>query len=330
MTDGILRLVTYVVESEADEGTGAVGLLAGDLVVRPDDLFAASGVKPRLDDGPVTSVVEALQTPAYLDAARSALQWLANADEEALAKVSVPREQVKLLAPVPKPPKLFALAGNYMEHIKESTQKKLQTKISEADKATPRVFMKPPSVTVCGDGDPILLGPSSRWPDYEAEMALIIGRPGRFLEPEEAAKHIAGVTIMNDVSERDLQIWTRPETREWDKFFDWLNGKWFDNAAPMGPCAVPIEDAGDIHNLSIRLWLNGELKQNATTAQMIFRAEEIVSYISHICTVEPGDIIATGTPSGVGHAQGIKLKDGDVVEIELEKVGRLRNPVRRL
>ena len=330
MMDGILRLVTYVVESEADEGAGALGILAGDRVVRPDDLFALSGIKPRLEDGSVETVLEALQTPAYLDAAREALGWLADSDEDVLDRVSVPRSQVKLLAPIPHPPKLFALAGNYMEHIKESTQKKLQAKISEADRATPRVFMKPPSVTVCGDGDPILLGSSSRWPDYEAEMALIIGRPGRFLETEEAGGHIAGITIMNDVSERELQIWTRPETREWDKFFDWLNGKWFDNAAPMGPCAVPIEDAGDIHNLRIRLWLNGELKQDATTAQMIFRAEEIVSYISHICTIEPGDVIATGTPSGVGHAQGIKLKDGDLVEIELEKVGRLTNPVKQL
>ena len=330
MTDGILRLVTYVTESDADEGTGALGLLVGDRVVRPDDLFAASGIKPRLDEGPVATVVQALQTPAFLDAARQALQWLANADDQVLAQVSAARADVKLLAPVPNPPKLFALAGNYMEHIQESTQKKLQATISEADKATPRVFMKPPSVTVCGDGDPILLGPSSRWPDYEAEMALIIGRPGRFLEPDDAQAHVAGITIMNDVSERELQIWTRPETREWDKFFDWLNGKWFDNAAPMGPCAVPIDDIGDIHALRIRLWLNGELKQDATTAQMIFRAGEIVSYISHICTVEPGDIIATGTPSGVGHAQGIKLKDGDVVEIELEKVGRLRNPVKQL
>ena len=330
MTDGILRLVTYVVESDADEGAGALGFLAGEWVVDPDALFSASGIKPRLDDGPVSSVVEALQTPAFLDAAREALQWLAEVGEEAAERVAVARERAKLLAPVPQPPKLFALAGNYMEHIRESTQKKLQAKISDADRATPRVFMKPPSVTVCGDGDPILLGPSSRWPDYEAEMALIIGRPGRFLPPEQAGSHIAGITILNDVSERELQIWTRPETREWDKFFDWLNGKWFDNAAPMGPCAVPVDDLGDIHDLRIRLWLNGELKQDASTAQMIFRAEEIVSYISQICTLEPGDVIATGTPSGVGHAQGIKLKDGDVVEIELEKVGRLRNPVKQL
>jgi 2-keto-4-pentenoate hydratase/2-oxohepta-3-ene-1,7-dioic acid hydratase in catechol pathway len=161
-------------------------------------------------------------------------------------------------------------------------------------------------------------------------MALIIGRAGRFLEPDEAEKHVAGVTCFNDVSEREFKVWERPETREWDRFFDWLNGKWFDNGAPMGPCAVAVGDIGDIHNLTLRLWLNGELKQNASTAQMIFKAGEIVSYISQICTLEPGDVIATGTPSGVGHAQGIRLKDGDVVEIELEKVGRLTNAVKQL
>ncbi|MBC7287069.1 MAG: fumarylacetoacetate hydrolase family protein [Armatimonadetes bacterium] len=324
--DFIVRLVSYAYPEQEQI---FLGLLAGERIIRPSELLSSADI-PIPQNGLPANVVEALQSPAFLDACRRGLEWLANGDEDAWIKVSTPRHAVKLLAPVPRPPKLFALAGNYMEHIRESTQKKLQTTISEADRATPRVFMKPPSVTVCGDGDPILLGPTSRWADYEAEMALIITSKGRFLEPEEANGLIGGITILNDVSERELQIWTRPETREWDKFFDWLNGKWFDNAAPMGPCAVPVEDAGDIHNLRLRLWLNGELKQDASTSQMIFRAGEIVSYISQICTLEPGDVIATGTPSGVGHAQGIKLKDGDLVEIELEKVGRLTNPVRQL
>lgn len=329
--DTIPRLVSYVSpDDDCANGESALGLLVEDRVAKPDELFRASGIRPATTDSPVTTLVEAIVSDPFLDAVRQALQWLTNTDEETLSRLSVPRSEVKLLAPVPNPAKVFALAGNYMEHIQESTQKKLQSTVSKADTATPRVFMKPPSVTVCGDGDPIILGPSSRFPDYEAEMALIIGRPGRFLEPDEAAAHVAAITAFNDVSERELKIWQRPETREWDRFFDWLNGKWFDNAAPMGPCAVPVQDAGDIHNLSIRLWLNGELKQDASTAQMIFKAGEIVSYISHICTLEPGDVIATGTPSGVGHAQGIRLDDGDVVEIELEKVGRLTNPVKRL
>ncbi len=328
--DATPRLVTYVPLGRWSAAAEPVmGFLVGDALVRPDDLFRLAGVRPRLDE-PVRAVVAALSSHAYLDAAREALQWLAGADESALAQVSLGRDEAKLLAPVPRPNKVFALAGNYMEHIQESTQKNLQSTVSAADQATPRVFMKPPSVTVCGDGDPILLGSSSRSPDYEAEMALIIGRAGRFLDPDQAEKHVAAVTCFNDVSERELRIWERPETREWDKFFDWLNGKWFDNGAPMGPCAVPVEDLGDIHDLSIRLWLNGELKQDASTAQMIFRAGKIVSYISQICTLEPGDIIATGTPSGVGHAQGIRLKDGDVVAIELEGVGRLTNPVKQL
>ncbi len=324
------RLATFVPLRDWCAGAESeLGLLVGDRIVRPDGLFSLAAIEPKVSE-PIRRVEMALGSEPYLDAFREALAWLANSDDTTLLQVSLRRDEVKLLAPVPKPAKVFALAGNYMEHIHESTQKNLQSIISKADSATPRVFMKPPSVTVCGDGDPILLGSSSRSPDYEAEMALIIGRAGRFLDPDEAAGHVAAVTCFNDISERELKIWERPETREWDKFFDWLNGKWFDNGAPMGPCAVPVADLDDIHNLRIRLWLNGELKQDATTAQMIFKAGEIVSYISQICTLEPGDIIATGTPSGVGHAQGIRLKDGDVVEIELEKVGRLTNPVRQL
>ncbi len=318
--DRIRRFVLYQAG-----GAERVGILADGHVVD----FEAGCRQAGIDlQRPPAAVVDALTDSACLDAAAQLVQWLAERGIEAAGEAAKPREQVKLLAPVPRPPKLFLLAGNYAEHIMESAQRKKFAGMSSADMATPRVFMKPPSVTVCGDGDPIILGRSSRWPDYEAEMAVIVGRGGRFWDdPEAAEKNVAGVTILNDVSERELLIWERPEEREWDKFFDWLNGKWFDNAAPMGPCAVPAEDIGDFHNLRLRLWLNGELKQDASTGQMIFGVGQILCYISFICTLEPGDVIATGTPAGVGYAQGIKLKGGDVVEIELEKVGRLRNPV---
>jgi 2-keto-4-pentenoate hydratase/2-oxohepta-3-ene-1,7-dioic acid hydratase in catechol pathway len=241
---------------------------------------------------------------------------------------SWPLAEVKLEAPIPLPGKLFALAGNYAEHIMESTSKKLQgTGVTGSDLATPRVFMKPPTNTVCGPGDPIIVGKGATFVDWEAEVGVIIGKPGKCLSREEAMSHVGGITIVNDVSERELKIWDRPEDREWDKFFDWLNGKWCDSFAPMGPCAVPISDVGDVDRLSLKLWVNDELKQDASTGQMIFKIPDILAYCSSICTLHTGDVIATGTPSGVGHAQGIRLKPGDTVRIELEGVGVLENPV---
>ncbi len=266
------------------------------------------------------------------------------ADDDALAKVRGivarceageapdgtwwPLWDVRLEAPIARPGKLFALAGNYAEHIMESTSKKLQgTGVTGSDLATPRVFMKPPTNTVCAAGDPIIVGKGATFVDWEAEVGVIIGKPGKYISREDAMAHVGGITIVNDVSERELKIWDRPEDREWDKFFDWLNGKWCDSFAPMGPCAVPIGDIENVDRLALELWVNGELKQDGNTGQMIFKIPDILAYISSICTLHTGDVIATGTPSGVGHAQGIRLKPGDTVRIELEGVGVLENPV---
>jgi 2-keto-4-pentenoate hydratase/2-oxohepta-3-ene-1,7-dioic acid hydratase in catechol pathway len=235
---------------------------------------------------------------------------------------------VELTAPIPRPGKLLALAGNYAAHIMESTSRKLQgTGVTKSDVATPRIFMKPPANCVSGPGAPIVISRGAQFVDWEAEMGLVIGKPGKHIPREQGFQHVGGITIVNDVSERELKIWERPEDREWDKFFDWLNGKWCDSFAPMGPCVVPLSDVGNIDRLSIRLWVNDELKQEANTGQMIFKAEDIIEYASSICTLHTGDVIATGTPSGVGHAQGVRLKPGDVVRIELEGVGVLENPV---
>jgi len=199
--------------------------------------------------------------------------------------------------------------------------------VTKSDVATPRIFMKPPANTVCGPGAPIIVSQGAQFIDWEAEMGVIIGKPGKHIPRERGLEHVGGITIVNDVSERELKIWERPEDREWDKFFDWLNGKWCDSFAPMGPCAVPLSDLGDIDGRSLKLWVNGELKQDANTGQMIFKAQDIIEYASSIFTLHTGDVIATGTPSGVGHAQGVRLKPGDVVRIELEGVGVLENPV---
>ena len=132
---------------------------------------------------------------------------------------------------------------------------------------------------------------------------------------------------MNDVSERELIVEADREPSEWNKFFDWLNGKWMDTFAPMGPCIVTKDEIKDPHDLGIKLKVNGEIKQNSDTGNMIFSIPEIVEFISRITTLEPGDIIATGTPEGTGHASGQFLKDGDSVEVEIDGIGILKNGV---
>ncbi|MFQ6133619.1 MAG: fumarylacetoacetate hydrolase family protein [Armatimonadota bacterium] len=236
---------------------------------------------------------------------------------------------LELLPPVPKPNKVFALAGNYVEHIRESSRAKV-TRMGETRKTTPRVFMKPPSTGLIGPEAPIVLGKTAHFVDYEVELAVVIGREARYVKAKNAADYIAGYTILNDISERQFQVWEREDTAEWDKWFDWLNGKWGDGFAPMGPCLVPAADIGDPQDLPLELRLNGETMQSANTGDMIFSVYEIVEYVSHICTLEPGDCIATGTPAGVGFARQppVKLQDGDVVEAEIQPIGVLRSPVK--
>lgn len=236
-------------------------------------------------------------------------------------------DEVRLLAPAPRPGKMFCVAGNYEAHIRESRGKNLSGEVHKSDSSTPRIFMKPATNTVCGHGDPIWVTRQSHFVDYEGELAVIIGRRAKYLSPEEALECVAGVTICNDISERQLHIWDRPEDRPWDRFFDWLNGKWGDNFAPLGPCAVPLEDLPDLQNLPLRTRLNGEVMQEATTADMIFTVAQLLSYLSQMLTLEAGDIIATGTPSGVGIARGVAMQPGDTVEVEIEGIGVLRNPV---
>jgi len=186
--------------------------------------------------------------------------------------------------------------------------------------------MKPASNTLCGQGDPILIGRTAQFIDYEGEVALVIGKRGKYIKAAEARPYIAAVTAMNDVSERDLVIWNRQEEREWDHFFDWLNGKWYDSFAPIGPCLVPARDV-DVDNLGLKCFVNGELRQVGNTSEMYHSAAHTVEYISHMLTLEPGDIIAMGTPGGVGKAMDKKLVPGDVVTVEVEGVGGLENPV---
>jgi 2-keto-4-pentenoate hydratase/2-oxohepta-3-ene-1,7-dioic acid hydratase in catechol pathway len=219
--------------------------------------------------------------------------------------------ELKLLAPVPRPEKVICVGLNYADHAKES---------GIAVPGEPVFFTKFASA-VSAHGSPIVLPAVSSEVDYEAELVVVIGQGGRNITKSEAGKHVAGYCCGNDVSARDWQL-RKPGGQ-------WLLGKSFDTFAPFGPALVTADEVADPNNLGVQLRLNGEVKQDSRTSQFIFKVDELVSYVSKVCTLVPGDVIFTGTPPGVGFARKppLYLRPGDTVEVEIEKLGVLRNPV---
>jgi 2-keto-4-pentenoate hydratase/2-oxohepta-3-ene-1,7-dioic acid hydratase in catechol pathway len=220
-----------------------------------------------------------------------------------------PLASVKLLAPIPRPPKLICVGLNYRDHAAESKM--------EIPKV-PTIFNKF-ATSVIGPGDPIRLPKNSAEPDYEAEFAFVIGKGGRHIAQDDWPKHVFGYTMVNDVSARDFQ---RATTQ-------WLMGKTFDTFAPMGPYLVTADEVADPHALDISLKIGDELLQNSNTRELIFKIPELVAYLSSVFTLEPGDVVSTGTPAGVGFARKPPrfLKPGDDVTVRVAGLGELRNPV---
>jgi 2-keto-4-pentenoate hydratase/2-oxohepta-3-ene-1,7-dioic acid hydratase in catechol pathway len=238
---------------------------------------------------------------------------------------SVPLAQVELCAPIERPGKLICLAGNYREHITESGF----VAPEQTDIITQQLFLKP-STSLIGNDEDIILGGNNVRVGWETELAVVIGKGGRNIDESEALEHVFGYTILNDISERGLnsKIQNR-RLRELDRFFDWLAGKWFDGFAPCGPWIVTADEIGNPDDLEIKLHVNGELRQHGNTRDMIFSIPEQIAYVSSIMTLEPGDVISTGTPAGAGLGSGdTALQDGDELVCEIENIGTLRNRVR--
>ena len=253
---------------------------------------------------------------------------LAKLDELAdLADGLTPLDSVRLLAPVPRPGKAIALAGNYCEHIEE-VGLKLGLSDSPRQNTVPRPFLMPPTVVV-GPDEQIPWPAYSRQIDYELELAVVIGKKAKCIAPENALDYVAGYTIANDVSARSVTFAKNRKSRPWDEFYDWLNGKWADGFLPMGPFLLTADEVDDVQNLDMSLTVNGRLRQKANTSQMIYPVADIVSFLSNIMTLEPGDIIATGTPAGVAMATGDFLRPGDRIECTIEKLGTLANTLGR-
>ena len=228
----------------------------------------------------------------------------------ALSGESFPLSDVELLAPLLNPPRIFGIGLNYQEHAAES-----KMKVQEV----PTVFLKLQS-SICGPGADVLLPANATQPDYEAELAVVIGKGGHHISAGDWQQHVFGYTIINDVSARGVQLATS----------QWTLGKSFPTFTPMGPHIVTTEEVPDPHSLDIKLTLSGEVMQHANTRDLIFRVPELIAYLSSIVPLEPGDIISTGTPPGVGLGRNPRrwLLDAEDMLIDIEHIGTLRNRTR--
>jgi 2-keto-4-pentenoate hydratase/2-oxohepta-3-ene-1,7-dioic acid hydratase in catechol pathway len=218
-------------------------------------------------------------------------------------------DEIRLLAPIANPPRIFAIGLNYRDHAAESKM---------ALPSAPVVFFKMPTAIV-GPGDAIVLPKNSAEPDYEAELAFVIGKGGYRIPATAWRDHVYGYTIINDVSARDVQRATS----------QWSLAKSFPTYCPMGPAIVTADEIADPHRLAISLSIDGETLQNSNTRELIFKIPELIEYISSITPLLPGDIVSTGTPSGVGMGRTPQrwLKPGETVTVTIEGLGSLTNPV---
>ncbi|AOL34344.1 fumarylacetoacetate hydrolase family protein [Geobacillus thermoleovorans] len=278
------------------------------------DLHQAYVARLRAEGCPRAEQLAAALVPSntieLLEGGEKSLEEAQKAVEFALENgLAIDRASVKIEAPVLKPNKIICVGHNYREHILE-----MKRELPEY----PVIFAKF-SNTIIGPEDDIPLPPITNQLDYEAEFAFVIGKRARNVKQAEALEYVAGYTIVNDVTARDLQRRT----------IQWLQGKTLDGSAPMGPWLVTKDEIPNPHSLDISLTVNGEERQRSNTRNLVFNVHYLVEFLSHIMTLEPGDVICTGTPGGVGVARNpqVFLQHGDVVRIEVESIGVLENRV---
>jgi 2-keto-4-pentenoate hydratase/2-oxohepta-3-ene-1,7-dioic acid hydratase in catechol pathway len=284
-----MKLVTF-----SCRGRTSIGKLAGNCVI---DLAAADALLP-------TTMLELLAGgPQLLERARSGLT---------LRAPSYPLADVRLEAPVPNPSKFLAIGMNYRKHVEEAKRHGIEVPDSQ-------VWFNKQVSCVNGPFDPVHMPKVSDKLDYEAELGVVIGRRCRHVSVSDARSVIAGYTVMNDVSVRDWQRRSPTMTL----------GKSFNTTGPIGPWIVTDDEVADPHALSMRMLVNGEVRQQITTDEMIFNIYDQIAYLSTVMTLEPGDLIATGTPSGVGAAMTPPcfLKVGDVMRVEIDGIGHIQNTV---
>jgi 2,4-didehydro-3-deoxy-L-rhamnonate hydrolase len=304
------RIVSYI----TGQGTPRAGLLLEDQGILDIDLALGSpkGSPGGPHAGSVLSVLESW------DSILPELRNMADNSGRFASALIGPLSDIRLAAPILYPGNIFCAAANYLDHSKEMRD----TGLPDKRQSRPYFFSKLPRQTVIGPGESIRIPYPEAKVDWEAEIGVVIGRRCKNVSASQAMEYVAGFTILNDVSDRARNF--RPD---WHFKFDWLGGKSFDTSAPMGPWITPAGLIPDPHNLTIQLWVNDELMQNASSRDMYFTIPEQIEYLSELFTLMPGDVISTGTPKGVGHARGIYLKPGDMVTITIEGLGTIRNPV---
>jgi 2-keto-4-pentenoate hydratase/2-oxohepta-3-ene-1,7-dioic acid hydratase in catechol pathway len=217
-----------------------------------------------------------------------------------------PEIGVSLTAPIPKPNRILAIGRNYAEHASEMG----------GDIPTEPIVFQKSSTSVIGPESPIVVPDDVGRVDYEGELGVVIGRLGRNVSESEAMSFVAGYTLVNDITARDQQ------KRDFGRGLPWFISKSYDTFCPLGPCIVTADEIRNPHALDLVLTVNGEIRQQVNTSAMLFSIPKLIAYITRRITIEPGDIIATGTPPGIG-----PLKPGDTVEVTIDKIGTLSNPV---
>ncbi|MGB3437894.1 MAG: fumarylacetoacetate hydrolase family protein [Actinophytocola sp.] len=245
---------------------------------------------------------------------------LSGRNEPTAAGPAFPLADVELLAPLLRPGKLLAAAANYQDHMTEAGGDPL-----DKSRRSPRLFLKPPT-SIVGPGADIPVPSVGKEVDWEAELAVVIGATARDVPVGRALDIVGGYVTSNDVSARSMDFGYERDTGDKHvRFFDWLAGKWLDGFAPMGPWLVTPEEVPDPQALDIRLDVNGKRRQDGSTKDMIFSVAELVSFASTLMTLEPGDVIMTGTPAGVGAATGEYLEAGDEMSVTIGGLGTLTN-----
>ena len=306
------RLLTY------REGSGAptAGVLIGDRVHPAAALVDGAGI-------------DAHSVLGLLQAWESVRPRLASAAARVRPGDGTPRDDVTVLAPILYPGAVFCAGANYWDHAREMWEAQKRRTGQEPPPLVkakdPWFFIKTGPHSIIGPDAPIHLPPLAKNVDWEAEAGIVIGRPARNVPVERAFDYVAGYVIVNDVSARDLG--PRPDRAGTAFAQDWFSHKCFDDSCPMGPYLTPHEFVPDPNDMAIKLWVNGVLKQNSNTKELIHGIAEQIAFLSSRLTLRPGDVIATGTPSGVGAGRGEFLKPGDEVRIEIGNIGTLVNRV---
>lgn len=298
------------------DGVEHIGFYYGDGIVPVAAAAEQAGI-----DLPAADLMEYAAHGRYSGSVSQLWSWI-DEHTEAQSGLLIAEESVELRAPVDAPPKILLLAGNYAAHIEEEGRIAL-----ERAETFPYVFMKPHTALNHPNAEirPPKVSPDHV--DYECELGVVIGKRAKNVSEEEALGYVAGYTVLNDISDRQYKPFPDRKPRDRDAFFDWLHGKWHDGFCPIGPCLASAETISDPQALGVQLSVNGDVRQQGSTAQMIFPVAAIVAFLSQSMTLVPGDIIATGTPAGVGATTGTYLKPGDVIEASIEGIGTLRSRI---